>query len=372
MDELFDEVSDDYQDISEPEHFDEVAQGVMEVIVGTESLSKAQRYLYSCLEASDSITFAQRRDGAEGIFSAIGEGFKAAWDFLMRLFKAAWNFFFGKGDGTIGSKADKASDTITENEKTLKESTQTGKADAVVEKKRAKAKEKVKKIINSSTATSAEKNKAQDINKKLNEGNVKPIREKEKEVDKIVEELANIDKDMRQGIIKGVGSAEALRRKFVAYGEKDRSSEIGEGRFKSMYKVFREALTQGAFGKPINEIVKVDSMKTMSQAVATQHALNEAVKQHKRVSEFFASERNDFEVEIKVIKDLIASKSKDSNSGQALGEPYKNKGELRARLTSAQTALSIVNATAGFQSKMLAALERLSGTINALYLVEAA
>lgn len=372
MDEILEELPDDYQDIPEPEHFDEVAQGVMDVIVGVESLTKAQKYLYSCLESSDSITFAQRRDGVEGLFSEIGDGFKAAWDFLMRLFKAAWGFFFGKDDGSIGNKADKASDTITENEKTLKDSVKPGKTDTVVEKKRTKAKEKVKKIINSPTASSADKSKAQAISKKLNEGNVKPIRDKEKEVDKIVEELANIDKDMRQGIIKGVGAAEALRKKFVAYGEKDRSSEIGEGRFKSMYKVFHEALTQGAFGKPISDIVKVDSMKTMAQAIATQNALNEAVKQHKRVSGFFATERNDFEVEIKVIKDLIASKSKDSNSGQALGESYKNKGELRARLTSAQTALSIVNATAGFQTKMLAALERLSGTVNALYLVEAA
>lgn len=372
MDEIFEEIPDDYQEISDPEHFDEVAQGVVEVIVGVESLSNAQRYLYSCLDASDSITLAQRLVGAEGIFSAIGDGFKAAWDYLMRLFKAAWGFFFGKGDGSIGSKVEKTSEAISDNEKSLKDSVKPGKPEAVVEKKRAKAKEKVKKIISSPTATSTQKNKAQDINKKLNEGNVKPIRDKEKEVDKIVEELANIDENMRQGIIKGVGTAEAMRRKFVAYGEKDRSDEIGEGRFKSMYKVFREALTQGAFGKPINEIVKADSMRTMSQAIATQQALNECVKQHKRVSEFFATERNDFEVEIKVIKDLIASKSKASNSGEALGESYKNKGELRSRLTSAQTALSIVNATASFQSKMLVALERLSGTINALYLVEAA
>lgn len=372
MDEIFEELPDDYQEISEPEHFDEVAQGVIDAIVGTESLTKAQKYLYSCLEASDSLTFAQRRDGAEGVFSAIGEGFKAAWDYLMRLFKAAWGFFFGKGDGSIGSKADATSKNMTENEENLKESVKSGKPDAVVEKKRAKAKDKVKKIVNSPKASPADKSKAQAIGKKLNEGNVKPIREKEKEVDKLVEELAAIDKDARENIIKGVGSTEALRRKFVQYAEKDRSAEIGEGRFKSMYKVFREALTQGAFGKPINEIVKVDSIRTVSQALTAQTALIEAVKQHKRFSEFFVSERNDFEVEIKVIKDLIASKDKASNSGEALGEAYKNKGELRARLTAAQTALSIVNATAGFQTKMLASLERLSGTVNALFMADAA
>lgn len=368
MSEVFDAVESDYLEPQDPEHFDTITQGMLDTFDGMESLStaytKAQEYLFACMSAADVLTYKQRVDGMEGVFSAIGEGLSAAWEYVKKLFKSVWGAFFGSGEDTIEAKAEKTEKVVENNGKELKALAKTGKTEKQVEGIRKKVKEKANKIQNDPKASSADKAKAKDIVKKVDEGNVKSTSQKEMDIGSMCEQLAGIDKASREGLIKSVGETEQQRRKYVEYVNKDRSSEIGKGRFNSMYKIFREALQQGVFHVSIPELVKVDSIKSILSASITQDKIQKNVEEHKKFAKFIHSEKAEFEAEIKELETALAS---DKKAGEVNGEKYSNKDQLRARLKAANAALSIVNATAGFQTKMLKSLERLSNQVKAIF-----
>lgn len=360
MSEVFDDVSDDYVEISEPEHFDQVLQGTLDTLVGNEanplSFTSAQRYLYSCLESSDSLSRQARVGGMEGVFGAIGDGLKAAWEYVMKLFKTVWNYFFGSGEATVEAKVEKAEKKIEKNKEALEAVAKTGKSEKQVEGIRKKVKAKANKIVNDPKASSSDKAVAKDIVKKIDEGNVKSTSQKEMDIGEMTKKLAKIDKAARENIIKQTGSAEALRKKYHEYVTKDRSAEITDGSFKSMYKVFRETLSQGTFNTTVPELVKVDSITDVLSASITQDKLKKAVEDHGKFAKFITSEKAEFQSEIKAIETEISKSDKG-----------KDKKALEKRLKSANAALSIVNATAGFQTKMLAALEKLSDSVVAVF-----
>lgn len=86
-----------------------------DVIDGTErlNLTAAQRYAEGVLFANG-IVRASALAGNEGVFSAIGDGLGAVWDFIVKTFKAIWNFFFARDNDKI---ADETKAGIDENNK---------------------------------------------------------------------------------------------------------------------------------------------------------------------------------------------------------------------------------------------------------------
>lgn len=58
--------------------------------------------------------------GNEGFFSAIGDGLKAAWEYIKKIFKSIWQFFFGKDAEKELSDAEKEIKEISDKIKTLK------------------------------------------------------------------------------------------------------------------------------------------------------------------------------------------------------------------------------------------------------------
>lgn len=60
------------------------------------------------------------RSGNEGFFSAIGDGLKAAWEYIKKIFKSIWQFFFGKDSEKELNDAEKEIKEISDKIKTLK------------------------------------------------------------------------------------------------------------------------------------------------------------------------------------------------------------------------------------------------------------
>lgn len=368
MSEVFDAVTNDYTEFAEPEHFDEVLQGALDTFDGLESLSttytKAQQYLFACMSAADVIDYKQQVAGMEGVLTAIGNGLSSAWEYVKKMFKAVWNAFFGKGDDTIEAKGEATEKKIKDNKDKVDALAKSGKPAAQVEEITKKVKAKATKIKNDPKSSSGDKAKADNIIKRIDDSKGKSSSQKETDLHGFLEALPQIDKQSRELLIKRVGEAEALRKKYVTYAEQDRSKDIGQGRFRSMYKIFRETLTQGAFHTSISDLVKVDNIRSMMMASNTQTKLIDLVEAHSKFAKFITSEKTEFETEI---KELETALSKDAEKGTVLDEKYKSKDEVRARLKAANTALSIVNATAGFQTKMFNALERLSNSITEVF-----
>jgi hypothetical protein len=66
-------------------------------VAGTESLSltAAQHYAQGVLMSAGIVTGSQVA-GTEGVFSAIGDGFKAVWEYITKTLKSIWDFFFNR------------------------------------------------------------------------------------------------------------------------------------------------------------------------------------------------------------------------------------------------------------------------------------
>lgn len=87
----------------------------MDAVAGGESISftASQNYFAGVLFANGVISHAQLA-GNEGVFSAIGNGFAAAWKWLCDMFKSVWGFFFGRDNA---EEADKTKKEIDANNK---------------------------------------------------------------------------------------------------------------------------------------------------------------------------------------------------------------------------------------------------------------
>lgn len=97
-------IENELESIPEPEHVELVMDGIIDSIAGTESLTKAQHYLSATLYANG---LATRKDvaGVEGFFSAIGNGIKAAIEYVKKMFQSIWGFFFGKKSEELTKRA---------------------------------------------------------------------------------------------------------------------------------------------------------------------------------------------------------------------------------------------------------------------------
>lgn len=368
---LFETLSPEYTDIPDPEHFDTICEGALDTVKGMESMSttytKAQSYLFACMSAADHIGYQQQRAGMEGLFSAIGDGLGAAWDFIKKIFTAVWRAFFGGGEDTVEAKAEKTEKKVKENKEAMQEDDKTGKSAEVVEKQRKKAKEKANKIKKDPKASSSDKAVADQIIKTIDEGNVKSTSQKEQDLKKVKDSFIKIDKDVREWLIKRVGETEALQRKFKEYFDKDHSSEIKIGRWKSTYDVFQTTVKRQLLGDSVAAKVKIDSIKTSAQAIEAQGAVAALVDSHFNVAKTIRGEKSDLEKEIQELETALRKKGKGSTKGDVLGESYNTKDQVRERLACAKVVLGIINATAGYQTKALQSLERLSMSLKDAY-----
>jgi len=103
------EYVDELDSVPEPDHVEEVMNGFIDTVTGTEGFTKAQHYLEAVLFSNGIIT---HRDigGTEGILSKIGDGAKAALEYIKKMFRAIWDFFFKKEKKELEQKVDKALD----------------------------------------------------------------------------------------------------------------------------------------------------------------------------------------------------------------------------------------------------------------------
>lgn len=101
------EYVDELESVPEPDHVEQIMDGFIDTVSGNEGFTKAQRYLEAVLHASGIIS---HRDvgGVEGILSKIGDGAKAAIEYIKKMFRAIWDFFFKSEKKDLEKKVDKA------------------------------------------------------------------------------------------------------------------------------------------------------------------------------------------------------------------------------------------------------------------------
>lgn len=198
---MFDEMlEEEYVEVPEPEHVSTVMEGLIDTVTGNEGFTYAQHYLHSCVQSSGGIS---SRTGTEGFFGSIGNGLKAAWDYIMKMFKSIWNFFFG-GDEAAEKEAKKLGDKIEAVEQKVKDEVAGPKTQEEAKEKIHEVKAKVKRAAASSKKP-AEVKAAHDLIEKLDRVLTANLSDQKTALKSVGQFMAA--QDEIQGEVMGIGLA---------------------------------------------------------------------------------------------------------------------------------------------------------------------
>lgn len=169
------EYVEELDSVPEPEHVELVMDGFIDTVSGNEGFTQAQHYLEGVL-FSNGIIRQHQVGGTEGILSKIGDGAKAAIEYIKKMFRSIWDFFFKSEKKEMEKKIDKALDeaekelAAMEKVKVTPENADAAlkKADAAINKlKDGPAKTKLKEKV-------ADAQESKDPNKKAQVGSTLP------------------------------------------------------------------------------------------------------------------------------------------------------------------------------------------------------
>lgn len=127
------EYVDELDSVPEPDHVELIMDGFIDTVSGSEGFTKAQHYLEAVLFTNGIIS---RRDigGTEGILSKIGDGAKAAVEYIKKMFRAIWDFFFKKEKKAIDEDCKKELLSTEDKLKKMRETVTEAEIDEVLKK----------------------------------------------------------------------------------------------------------------------------------------------------------------------------------------------------------------------------------------------
>jgi hypothetical protein len=163
------EYVEELESVPEPAHVEEVMNGFIDTVSGNEGFTKAQHYLEGVL-FSNGIIRHHEVGGTEGILSKVGDGAKAALEYIKKMFRAIWDFFFKSEKKELEKKVDEALKKVEKDLEAMEKANVTPenadaalkKADAAINKlKDGPEKTKLKEKVNAAQDSDDPKHKAQ-------------------------------------------------------------------------------------------------------------------------------------------------------------------------------------------------------------------
>lgn len=216
------EYVDELESVPEPEHVGLIMDGFIDTVSGNEGFTNAQHYLEAAL-FSNGIIARRQIGGTEGVLSSIGDGAKAAVEYIKKMFRAIWDFFFKKEKKTLDENCKKELTSTEDKLKKMRATVTEAEIDEVLKKatagvdklkdspEKTKLKEKVKEAQDS-----------KDVKHKVQVGNT--VLPEIFEAHRLNETLLGAYADKFKGSIKKL---EEMRDKQKAGGGKgDLSGEI--------------------------------------------------------------------------------------------------------------------------------------------------
>lgn len=324
---ILDQVEGGFTEVVDPDHAETVMQGVIDTVDGVESMTgtytAAQRYLYSCLDSSDTITHNQRRDGMEGVVSAIGSGLNTMWEYIKKMFKSIWEFFFGSGEGSASSGGGSSKKVVEENTESIKEVANSTPPAETVEKVEQKVKKKIKKIKESPKASSQAKTKAKQVEEKLEKATEG---KKGKEKAAAVKEAANeIVKADEEGLTEIKGICDQLLQRINKWkNPQDNSSKIKDPKILESYREQRKTIMEiGAEMADQSEFKNVLTIDSLQKAIAAQKDIADVLEGLSDTVKHFRSAKDQINTQVSGIEAMLN-----------MTEDKRDKKTLNIKLTS--------------------------------------
>jgi predicted transcriptional regulator len=340
---------DEYTDLPEPEHVSTMMDGIIDTIAGNEGLSYAQHYMHSVLQTSGGIS---NRTGTEGFFSAIGDGLKSAWDYIVKMFKSIWNFFFGSSDDTDEKKTKEVEEQVEKDAEkinaVLKDPKSPEKTAAAIKG----LKGKVKKIIDDPKTPASEKKEATVVEEKLNQY----AEEKDwcPEIKAIAEKVMNFSKLDRSALDVAIKNfmthGQALFISAQTAGTAIVKSSEAQALHERMLTEFKTA------GGHLNEVVKKikAGVHSLFEASELQKILTDCLKAKGVMSGIVKKHKTDIQREVNKLGEEVKKAGNEDNG--KLHDDLAGCKDLLTMITHIAKTQALVNNSIKAISKANAAL----------------
>lgn len=341
---VLDRVEGAYPELPEPDHIEEVLQGTADFIAGVEGFSgaytRAQQYLWSCLESSDTVSYKARVGGMEGM---IGDGFSAAWEYVAKIFKSLWNFFFGSGEDAADTKADKVEKKAEETEKKMQKLESGNISEEQAKDIVKKSKTKAQKIQKDPKSSPTAKSKAKAVEDKINTKS--STEESRKFVTNLVEELMRIDADLPVKLTTRINGINSTVTNWETRITNAKAEAIKDATHRATYVKVKDESQAAAtviknLGlKPITEIVYPDAKKMVAN-------IRKAIKAARAMLAKFKSHKGEIDTQLAKLKENASNTNggSDKKKKSTGGSETEDLKKIASLLTSAATAhVTIIN-----------------------------
>lgn len=275
-----DETNSDYG-ISEPEHMElmfDALTDTVDGVTGSEGfgLSRAQQYAFAVLSAGDALTFQEKVAGNESFFSAVGDGLKAVWNYIMKMFSAIGAFFFGSSENSAEQKAKKTTATIDANIAAL----QSINVNKMVAANIAPMKARLKSMLDTGVTDGVPHSELAAAHQQLDAAIAKHVAsttvastEEVKELKEVAEKVARLNRRQKEHLVEQVTRVNKITEEFNEAVIKDESAGFAGTEFEQMYRDFHEQL-QDSNALDVGGFTKIHDIK---DAIAAQIVLKRMI-----------------------------------------------------------------------------------------------
>jgi len=283
----------------------------MDAIAGGESIkiTPNQRVAEGVLFANNMIPFSALQ-GNEGVFSAIGDGFKAAWDWIVGTIKSIWNFFFSRDNAEVAETTKKEIDEGNDKAKKAADGTQT---DAEASSQAGKMAKLAEEGGDKATADALK--------------SAKTPQEKRAAIKAALKKLPTLNKTAQNKIVKAVNLVEGSHKAFISIVNKDSpkaqaandkmtgSDHPAADILIEMEALINKVIVKNAAFEPI--VKKVATAKEVSAVIAFGTAINANVAAMKTLGDDFNGKKGALQAVLTKTEDRM-KKAKDAKDKAAL------------------------------------------------------
>lgn len=308
----------------------------MDAVEGGESLTITanQRIAEGVLFSNNMIPFSAL-NGSEGVFSVIGDGFKAVWNWITGTIKSIWNFFFSRDNAEVAETTKKEIDEGNDKAKKAADGTQT---DAEANSQASKMAKIAEEGGDKATADALK--------------SAKSPKEKRDAIKAALKKLPTLNKKAIAKIRKSVDLVEASQKAFNSIINKESPKTqnandhiVGSDHPAADILIEMEALINKVIVKntafaPI--VQKAATAKDVSTAIAFGNAINSNVAAMKTLGDDFNGKKGALQTVLSKTEDRM-KKAKDAKDKAALKSEIAALRELVNQAVKVAKLIEITN-----------------------------
>ena len=321
-------------------------------VTGSEGfgLTRAQHYAYAVLGASDGLTRQQKVDGNESFFGSIGDGLKAAWEYIKKLFNSIYSFFFGTKEESASRVIADTDKSIANAQKAMQARTVTLDADLT---------QSIKKMAADPATSPPDKKEAEVLVEEL-QATPPP---KPAEVKHIAEKFAKINHKQQQKLRTGLKLVKEKGMALIVHIAKlhdDVETHAGANESYTFYKHLITEIYNNDISAIRSAIAHIDDamfVTDMSHGARALEVLQHQMKTVDSINSYIKANKHNLEHRIAQCEKALTWSDKHAD----------RKAGARAELAVAKDMMIAINSTVGYVHTTCLTIQGLCDTVCRIF-----